>query len=149
MNHQMRVVPVCGLALSGLLTTGCFLEVREHPRPTPPEAPTGSLTVRWTIDDRSDPRACSRYGRGATDFELLLYSDNHQVAEEYAPCEQFGLTVDLTPGTYKGYTTLVDRNGDPVTSTLPLEALAIVKDAGLAIDVDFPTTSFLPGGGAR
>jgi hypothetical protein len=140
MNHENRCIPVCGLALSSLLAMGCFVDVVEAPRP---RQETGSLTVLWTIANRSDPRACARFGRRATDFELLVYRDNVQVAEELARCEDLRLTVDVPPGEYTGYVTLVDENKDAVTSTLPLRDVRIVKDAELTVDVDFPAGSFL------
>lgn len=140
MNQDNRGVSLCGLALSSLLAMGCFVDVRNEPRPS---LPTGTLTVSWTVANRSDPGVCARYGRGTTDFELLVNRDDQETTQQHAPCEDFRLTVELEPGDYTGYTTLVDRNNDPVTSTLPLRDLRIVKDADLAVDVDFPASSFL------
>ncbi|AUX26677.1 hypothetical protein SOCEGT47_072470 [Sorangium cellulosum] len=142
MNQDKIVYPLCGLALSSVLTTGCIIDVRDgrHPRPS-----DGSLTVEWTVSRRSSPRSCARFAGGAADFELLLYDEhNREVAREVAPCEDFGLTVDLPPGEYSGYATLVERRDDrPVTTTLPLEDLEIVSGAELNLDIDFPANSFL------
>jgi hypothetical protein len=120
---------------------GCFVEV-DRKQPTP-SAPTGSLTVLWTVNNRDDPRACAIYGRGAKDFELLLYQDDKQVLDRYAPCEDYKLTVDLRTGRYTGLTTLVSPDNQALTTTLPLKDITILRDAELTIDVDFPAASFL------
>lgn len=142
MNQDNIVYPLCGLALSSFLATGCFIDVRDdrHLRPS-----AGSLTVEWTVSRRSDPRTCSRLAGGPADFELLLYDENNrEVARELARCEDFHITVDLPPGEYHGYVTLVERRDDrPVTTTLPLEELEIVSGAELNLDIDFPANSFL------
>ena len=139
MNQDKSVFPMCGLALSGLLATGCVFDLRDHPRP---QQAVGSLTVEWTVSRRSDPRACARYSNA--DFELIVYRGSREVAREYARCEDFALTLDLPPDEYRAYATLVERDDErPVTTTLPLEEIRIVNGAELNIDVDFPSTSFL------
>lgn len=143
MNQEKSVFPLCGLALSSFLAAGCFFDVggdaRLRPRPA-----MGSLTVQWTVNRQSEPRACTRHSRGGADFELIIYRGSDEVAREYARCEDFTLTVDLPPDEYKAYATLVERGDDrPVTTTLPLEELDIVRGAQLNVDVDFPTNSFL------
>ncbi|AUX48021.1 hypothetical protein SOCE26_095470 [Sorangium cellulosum] len=143
MNQEKRVFPICGMALSSFLAAGCILDVTDHhPRPAP--APVGSLTVDWTVARRSDVRACAREGARDTEVEIIVYRGDREVAREFAHCEDFSLTVDLPPDEYKVYVTLVERGSDrPVTTTLPLEEIDIVKGADLNVDVDFPATSFL------
>ncbi|WP_437811483.1 hypothetical protein [Sorangium sp. So ce1078] len=143
MNQEKSVFPLCGLALSSFLALGCFVDVRDDAR-LRPRPSLGSLTVQWTVNRQASERACARYSRGGADFELIIYRDDREVAREYASCEDFSLTVDLPPDEYKAYATLVERGDDrPVTTTLPLEQIDIVRGAALNIDVDFPSTSFL------
>ncbi|WP_437674561.1 hypothetical protein [Sorangium sp. So ce131] len=143
MNQENRVFPICSMALSSLLAAGCILDVRDdRPRPAPDRL--GSLTVDWTVGRRSDARACVREGAGDTEVEIIVYRGDREVAREFARCEDFSLTVDLPPDEYKAYVTLVERGSDrPVTTTLPLEEIDIVRGAALNVDVDFPATSFL------
>ncbi len=145
MNQEKSVYPLCGLALSSFLALGCVFDVRDDVRPRPrPRPDVGSLTVQWTVNRQSEARACDRHSRGGADFELIIYRGSREVAREYARCEDFILTVDLPPDDYKAYATLVARGDDrPVTTTLPLEEIDIVRGAELNIDVDFPSTSFL------
>lgn len=142
MNQEKSVFPLCGLALSSFLAAGCIIDVRDDARPRPA---VGSLAVEWTVNRRSDPRLCDRFGgRAGADFELIVYRGTREVAREYASCEDFSMTVDLPPDEYKAYATLVERGDDrPVTTTLPLPDIRIVRGAQLNIDVDFPSTSFL------
>ncbi|WP_437569568.1 hypothetical protein [Sorangium sp. So ce542] len=144
MNQEKSVFPICGLALSSFLALGCFFEVKDGARPRPQPSSMGSLTVEWTVNRRSEPRACARFSGGRTDFELIIYRGDEEVAREYARCEDFVMTVDLPPDEYRAYATLVERRDErPVTTTLPLEQLDIVSGAALNIDVDFPANSFL------
>ncbi|HTN88170.1 MAG TPA: hypothetical protein VL242_31030 [Sorangium sp.] len=142
MNQDKSVFPMCGLALSGLLATGCVFDVRDDFRPRPA---VGSMAVEWTVSRRSDARACARFGgRQGADFELIVYRGSREVAREYARCEDFSMTVDLPPDEYRAIATLVERGDErPVTTTLNLENLRVVRGAQLNIDVDFPSTSFL------
>jgi hypothetical protein len=135
---------MCGLVLTSALALGCFVDVSDvKEEPEAPRPATGTLTVRWTIGNRRDPSVCFSYGRRATDFELLVHRDDREVAELYARCEDFRITAPLPPGDYTGYGTLVDQNKDPLTTTLPLKDIEILKDADLQIDIDFPAGSFL------
>lgn len=129
-----------GLALAAALVSGCVIQNDGNPAPFG----SGTLTVLWTVDGTIDPDACYDLGGGETDFELLIDDGTEAVAEVQSPCEDFGLSVDLAPGTYTGYTTLVDRYDNPVTTTLRLDHLAIVEDTELTADIDFPVGSFLP-----
>lgn len=143
MNQEKSVFPLCGLALSSFLALGCIVDVRDDAR-LRPRPSAGSLTVQWTVNRQSEPRACTRHSRAGADFELIIYRGSREVTREYARCEDFILTVDLPPDEYKAYATLVERGDDrPVTTTLPLEEIDIVRGAELNIDVDFPANSFL------
>jgi hypothetical protein len=140
MMQDKRYALLSGLALAATLVSGCFIDADGRPSPSG----AGTLTMLWTVDGTTDPDACIYLGGGPIDFELLIDEGTEAVADVQAPCEDFGLSVDLSPGTYTGYATLVDLNDDAVTTTLPLERLVIVEDTELTVDVDFPLESFLP-----
>jgi hypothetical protein len=138
MIQDKRYALLPSLALAAALVSGCFIETTDR-RPSPSPVGMGTLTVLWTVDGSIDPDACYDLGGGPIDFELLIDTGD----EAQAPCEDFGLSVDLRPGNYTGYVTLVDLNDDAVTTTLPLEDLVVVEDTELTVDVDFPPGSFI------
>jgi hypothetical protein len=142
MNQEKSVFPGLCLALTSLLGTGCFIDVRGEPHRRPSRA-TGDITVEWTVDGRADPRACSRYGGRNAEFELLVYQGGREVMRQTAPCDEFRMTIELPADDYTAYATLVDRNENPLTSTLPLEDVEIIRDEELNLDIDFPSGSFL------
>ena len=141
MLQNSKFALLSGLALAATLVSGCLIQGND--RILPPEE-TGALTVLWTVDGTTDPDACFDLGGGTTDFELLIGRGTEPEDSVYAPCEDFGLTVDLEPATYNGYATLVDSRENPVTTTLPLKDLVVVEDTELTVDVDFPPGAFLP-----
>jgi hypothetical protein len=140
MIQDKRNALLSGLALAATLVSGCVIQADGHPSPIG----EGTLTMLWTVDGTTDPDACYDLGGGPIDFELLIDEGTEAVADVQAPCEDFGLSVNVRPGTYTGYATLVDMNDDAVTTTLPLERLVIVEDTELTVDVDFPLESFIP-----
>ncbi|MGK3969507.1 hypothetical protein WMF38_34025 [Sorangium sp. So ce118] len=143
MNQEKSVFPLCGLALSSFLAAGCFFDVGEDSR-FRPRPSVGSLAMEWTVDGRSQSRACTRFSGGRTDFELIIYRGSSEVAREYARCEDFGLTVDLPPGEYEASVTLVERGDErPVSTPHLVDKFEIVRGAKLNINVDFPANSFL------
>ncbi|WP_437896021.1 hypothetical protein [Sorangium sp. So ce124] len=145
MNQEKSVFPLCGLALSSFLALGCILDVEPSAqRRPPPVQAVGSLTMEWTVANRVDSRACSQHSRGGADFELIIYRGSREVARDYARCDDFSITVDLPPDDYTATATLVERGNDrPVTTTLQVEDIHIVRGATLNLDVDFPPSSFL------
>lgn len=142
MIQDKKYALLSGLALAATLVSGCLVQADGRPSPSP--SGTGTLTMLWTVDGTTDPDACYYLGGGPIDFELLIDEGTEAVADVQAPCEDFGLSVDIRPGTYTGYATLVDLNDDAVTTTLPLERLVVVEDTELTVDVDFPPGSFIP-----
>ena len=58
-------------------------------------------------------------------------------------CESFSLSVDLPEGIYDGDATLVDSLDRSATDPYPVDAIDIVGDTELVVDIDFPVGSFL------
>jgi hypothetical protein len=133
---------VCALAAPSL---GCTVGVEGGVGPPPVTvAPaTGTLTVRWLVGGTTNPALCDAYG--ATMMELVVYdSAGNQIATANAPCASFSLTLTLAEGTYTAEATLVDASSSSRSVTKPLDAIVVVMDTDLAIDIDFPSTSILP-----
>jgi hypothetical protein len=125
------------LALSGT-SLGCSVAVT----PTSSVPATGTLTVRWRVAGGTDPGACSTFG--ASLLELVVYDPGgDEVARANGSCSAFGLTIDLPDGTYSADATLIDSNGRSRTVTKQLAAIEVVQGTDLAIDLDFPASSFL------
>jgi len=104
--------------------------------------PTGDLTVTWTVAGTDDPGACDFYFADAA--ELAVYdSVGRLVADEFARCDDFALTLELAVDTYQADMLLVDVNDDPVSTTLPLDDLRVTDGTELVVDVDFPDDSML------
>ena len=106
------------------------------------DPPTGTLTVEYTIQGETVPSHCAFYG--ASDVELVVYDDlGYIVADRYAPCESYLVSVELYPGLYGADVTLVDPFNNAVSVTAPLDGLDVVRDTELVVLVDFPPGSFL------
>lgn len=131
----LRLAGVFALALS---TTSCV--VTTDGESIPPSF--GTLTVDYTIAGSTDSVLCDSYG--VTDAELVVYtSSGAYVTELYAPCPDFRVSVSIEPGLYIADVTLVDGADRAVSITKPLDAIRVVTDTELVIDVDFPPDSML------
>jgi hypothetical protein len=138
MDLLTLVIPLSMTLAGG--TLGCTVTTEPPVVVTP--APTGTLTVHWTVANSVDPSACSAYS--ATDLEVVLYDESGtQVTSATGPCEGFALTIPLPEGSYSADVTLVDPNGTARSTTKPLQALSIIAGTDLAVDLDFPSTSIL------
>ena len=103
---------------------------------------TGTLTLKWTVAGSADPGSCAFYG--ASDLELVVYdAAGAPFTSTTAPCEDFGLTIDLPPGTFSADATLLDPNAVPVSVAAPLDNIRIISGTDITIDLDFPAASML------
>jgi hypothetical protein len=134
--------PIIGaLAVLAIGVSGCADNDDEAPIVVVPRD-FGSLTVEWSIFGGLDPLACADIGSDR--FELLVYDDfGVFFSEAEAPCEAFGLTVDLPAGRFSADATLVDTLDRAVSTTATLDALDIIVDTDLVVSVDFPAGSIL------
>jgi hypothetical protein len=146
-----RWVGVCAAGLFALTATGCFFEASTDagptPTPIPPPIPPGpvpgSLTLRWTVESRTDPNLCV-LGRAST-FDVILTTTAGQFAGEFqAGCGAFATTVSsLAPGGYSGSALLLDSSGRERTTAISINGFTILENTNLVIDLDFPADSFL------
>ena len=143
MKLSKLFAPLAAAALALTSLAGCAGEVSGGViiGPDPVPAPgAGTLTVFWTIDGTEDPFACIDLGIDA--MELIVYRRaGPPFTTVNAPCEDFGLTVELPEGAYDAEATLVDRFGGTASDTLMLEDLVIVDGTDLTSDIDFPLGS--------
>jgi hypothetical protein len=149
-----RVSRWAGIFAAGFLSlaaTGCFFEASTDagpaPTPVPPPIPPGpvpgSLTLRWTVESRTDPNLCV-LGNAST-FDVILTTTAGQFAGEFqASCGAFATTIgSLAPGGYHASAQLLDAGGRPRTTVIAINSFAILENSDLVIDLDFPADSFL------
>ena len=146
-----RWVGILGGACLALGAAGCFFEASTDagptpvgvPPPIPPGPAPGSLTLRWTVDEVTDPNVCIMGNAPA--FDVVLTTTGGAFAGEFqAACTSFGTNISaLAPGGYWGAAKLLDGAGHPRTTTIAIQAFNIVENSDLLIDLDFPADSFL------
>ena len=128
---------IMGLAVSACTGSGT---VSTSPPPVVVVESTGQLTVTWTVAGEASSDVCFDFAVDAT--ELTVWdSSGRLVADEFANCEDFALTLELPVDTYQADLILVDVNDNPVSTTLPLDDLRVTPDSELVVDVDFPASS--------
>jgi len=119
------------------LSSGCIIDARHTGT-----SRTGFLSIDWTIEGVDDPYLCDYYVVDA--MELVLYDRfGYIVTEIEAPCEDFTVTIELSPGIYDADATLVGFRDEAATFTEPLDGLDVVPDTELVVEMDFPPRSFL------
>jgi len=113
------------------------------PPPPPPTVNPGSLTVRWMVDETTDPNTCIM--GNAASLDVVLTTAGGQFAGEFqAPCTNFSTTISpLVPGNYDGRAQLLDGYGNPRTTIVTIHPFDIIDSTNLVIDLDFPASSFL------
>jgi hypothetical protein len=138
--HQLTLVlPMLACAFGG---AGCSVTATREPPVVTVSPATGSLTLRWHFNGVDDPAVCSAYA--ATTLELVVYDETgSQVTTVNAPCETLSVSLALQDGTYSADATLVDAAGNSRTLTKPLHAIEVVAGTDIAIDLDFPSGSFI------
>ncbi len=115
-----------------LTSTGCMIVTDE---------PTGTATLRWSIDQRFDARDC--YFHRAANMQVSIYeAGGHYVTRTAAPCGAFSTTVRLSTGWYGASMVLVDAAGYAVSTTLDVPAFRVYRDGDMLVDTDFPSSSF-------
>ena len=137
-------------ACLAIAATGCFFEASTDAGPTPVPVPPptggpvpGTLTLRWSVDETTDPNVCIM-GNAAT-FDVVLSTAPGQFAGEFqATCTSFGTTISsLLSGNYTGSAMLLDPGGQPRTTAIYIQTFTIFDNSNLVVDLDFPANSFL------
>jgi hypothetical protein len=123
-------------ALSLLATSGCI--VRDNGRPVPRN---GTLVVDWTIDGSTDGAKCSE--SAADSIEVTVTDLNgDEIGTFDQSCDAFAESITLEPADYRASAVLVDVNGKPRTTAVPISRFSIFGDDELDIPIDFPADSF-------
>lgn len=135
--------------LTGLASHACFIGEEDPSRrrtivyePTSPPIAPGKLTVRWTIDGKTDPNECIK--AVATDIEVSVTDrSGREIGAWRQPCQNFSLTVTLNPGSYGGSAVLLDGAAHARTTRASIDAFVLRGNDTLDVPVDFPANSFL------
>jgi len=145
-SHARWAVLFAGACLA-LGTSGCFFEASTDAGPPPPPGPpvsvAGSLTLRWTVDEVTDPNVCIM--GGAANLDIVLTTSSGQFIGEFAaPCTSFSTTISsLAAGDYGGTAQLLDSAGRARTTVINIQPFTILDNSNLIVDLDFPADSFL------
>lgn len=133
-------VPAGALVLA--LLSGCSVDAGVSAGTTVAPDATGTVTVLSSIEGSTNPSECDFVG--ATGLELAVYEGSRPVTTVTADCYDFQISVALADGVYNADATLLDQNGQPVSTTLTLDELNVVAGTDLQVDIDFPSSSILP-----
>ncbi len=118
-----------------LVCSGCIVE---HDGPPP----NGILVVDWTVDGTTDPSRCDQADAASAQVTVSdLNGDTIGTFEQ--SCSAFAESISLQDGDYTASAVLVDANGKPRTTTVPINRFSIFGGDELDIPVDFPADSFL------
>ena len=107
-----------------------------------PREDNGTLIVDWTIDGTTDSSKCSQ--SESDSIEVTVTDLNGDVIGTFdQDCDAFAESISLEPDDYRASAVLVDSNGQPRTTSVPIDRFSIYSDGSLDIPIDFPADSFL------
>jgi hypothetical protein len=129
--QSLRVGFVLGMLAA---SSGCIVNT------TPDDSP-GSVSIEWTINGSIDPNYCTL--SSAALLRVTVYDARGASAGTYdSPCTNFGMVVDLPPGTYSADALFVDAGGKARTTTAKLAPFTLYRNRVTSVPADFPTNSF-------
>lgn len=137
-NRQWALLgTVAAAAALGTQALGCSTTVSE-----PPPPPAGEALMQWSVEEATDPDACSAHG--ATTFHVSLYNAAGGFAGEWVQdCTAFATTIyGLDPDDYTGHAELTDSDGNARTTSVSLQPFTVVGDTSTSVSIDFPADSF-------
>jgi hypothetical protein len=119
---------------------GCMVQAEVGPGPDPVVVGDGTLSVGWSLDNSFNPDVCWFYD--IAEVELLVEDQRDGFVDTfYAPCESFGMTVDLYDGVYDAELTLIDSFGYVASDTAFIDDVDIIAGTDITFDYDFPPYS--------
>lgn len=128
---------IFALVLSSLALPACVVDDSGPPVVVVGD---GLFTLRWTIEETTDPGACDYWQVDSID--VLVTRPNGRVVGDFLDdCAAFETSIELAPGTYYADATLLD-NGAAATTTVDLGRFVIYGDDELIVDAEFPADSF-------
>ncbi len=139
----MKSLHIAAIALAAL--TACSAEVSTTPAPPPPPPPgpvgDGTLVLDWTIDGTTDPNRCYQSSSASIAVDVTDVNGGPAGSFQQA-CTTFATSITLAPGDYGANAHLVDANGNPRTTEVPINPFTIRGNDQLSIPIDFPASSF-------
>ena len=103
----------------------------------------GSLTVNWTIESSSSASECTTFNAANMSIQLNDSSGNAIGTAHTTPCTAFTWTMaNLAPGTYNVTSTLLDANGQAVSTSNGPNSVTITANNTTTEPMDFPASAF-------
>lgn len=144
-----RWLGIAAVTMTALTSSACLVTT-EGPRPRRreiepplPAVTQGTLVLRWTIDDKTDPNECIKSASSELEVSVVDASSGREVGAWRQNCSVFSLSVKLDPGTYTGSAVLLDAAGHPRTTSVTIDSFSLRGNDTLDVPVDFPNDSFL------
>lgn len=143
---RFRLLSLAGLVAMAL-AAGCTADVSTSPAPPPPPPAgpvvgDGTLVLDWTINGTTDPNQCYQSSAAAIAVDVTDVSGAPAGTFQQA-CTTFATSITLAPGQYTANARLIDANGNPRTTAVPINPFTINGNDQLSIPIDFPSSSFL------
>jgi hypothetical protein len=132
--------PLLLLAFASL-TAACSVQTSSPPPPGPVVVTQGQAVIDWTIDGVKDPNKCAQ--SSVATIEITVTDTNGAPAGTFQQaCSSFATTIALNAGAYSANASLLDSNGQPRTTSVPINPFTINGNDSLSIPIDFPASSF-------
>ena len=125
---MLRSLLVAAVLFSSGSSSGCVI-VDDSP-----STGSGTLTVRWSVEGRFTPSACSF--RRANTAQIVVSGTSVQ-----GLCSSFVQSVSVPTGRHSVAVTMLDSNGRPVSTTINVAA-DVYYARETFIDTEFPASSF-------
>jgi len=138
---------IASLALLIAPLTGCFVETSGDSSPPPPPEPVpvapanGTLVLDWSINGTTDPNQCYQSSAAAIAISVA-FDDGTPAGTFQQDCTTFATSITLQAGRYTASAELIDANGSPRTTAVPINPFSINGNDQLNIPIDFPASSF-------
>ena len=128
--------------LTSFTLAGCVVETRDNSPPPAVVSGTGTLTVDWTIDGRTDPNRCVQ--AVVDSIEITVYSTSGaSVGTFRQACSSFATSITLSSGSYTASAVLIDSADSARTTTVTIPPFSLYGSDTVDSPVDFPASSFL------
>jgi hypothetical protein len=136
------VFATIALAASAIAASGCTSDTQGAFPPGPaPIIATGTLVVDWTVNGSTDANQCSQGAAAAIDINVF-FAGGGLAGQFQQACSAFSTSIQLAPGAYTADAALLDGNGNPRTTRVPISAFNLRGNDTLDVAVDFPASSF-------
>jgi hypothetical protein len=122
--------------------SGCMVEADDRGRYTDGAIGGGEAVVDWTINGDKNSSECRQSDAGSV--VITVYSRGGRSLGDFEQdCEAFATSIPLPPGDYTAEATLLDYDGEDRTTSVEISPFSIYGNDSVALDIDFPASSFL------